>query len=74
MSWVYENNRKLGPDQLIMAMADGFLTIDSRYIPTAIILGLFKQDGWVIYNNTCHKDENAPEFKYRTTYKRASLK
>jgi hypothetical protein len=70
MSWIYENGQYLGNDAKIASMADGFVTVDSIFIPDAITLGLFKRDGWEIYNGTVHKDESHAVFKYRTTYKK----
>lgn len=70
MSWIYEDNRMLGPRAMVASIADGFLTVDSMVIPNAITLGLFKRDGWVIYNGTVHKDDEHDQFKFRTTYKK----
>lgn len=74
MSWVYENGKMLGEQQIIMVRADDLLTVDSKYIPGATTLGLFKGDGWEIYNSTCLKDDRDAEFKFRTTYKKVKTR
>lgn len=70
MSWVYEKDHMLGSNSRVTSIADGFLTVDSLFIPEAITLGLFKRDGWEIYNGTIRKDEADVLFKFRTTYKK----
>ena len=70
MSWIYEQGQLLGSNAKIFSIADGFVTVDSVFIPDAITLGLFKRDGWEIYNGTVRKDETHAPYQFRTTYKK----
>lgn len=70
MSWVYEEGNYLCPESRISSMSDDLLTVDSERVPDALTLGLFKGDGWEIYNPTIHTHSANTHFKFRTTYKK----